>query len=219
MSRPGVDARFDLPEKGHEVLGAVLGFAPGDDLAGHHIERGEEIEGAMAHVVVGPTLGFLWRGRSALHPVDKWPTDPSGRPRGCPRASLLHARSTRSYRLTRRIITSGAWATVMPSGCARTANQESPVGIRLPQHVLRGSAAYSTVSFCYDRAQVAEPVTPPRSSRSRALTSSTSRCSCSAALELGKPLQGPGFQRRRVVRNIDLAGTFDLRDSTIQSGD
>jgi hypothetical protein len=37
----GRDARVDLAEKGHEVLRAMLGFAPGDHLAGRHIECGE----------------------------------------------------------------------------------------------------------------------------------------------------------------------------------
>jgi hypothetical protein len=54
----GLDARFDLAQKGHEVLRPMLGRAPCEHLAGGHIKRGEQIHGAMAHVVVGPTLGL-----------------------------------------------------------------------------------------------------------------------------------------------------------------
>ena len=52
------DVRFDLAKKGHEVLRPMLGLASCGHLAGGHIERGEQIQGAMAHVVVRPSLGL-----------------------------------------------------------------------------------------------------------------------------------------------------------------
>jgi hypothetical protein len=37
----GLDARFDLAQKRDEVLGPMLGLAPGDLFARRHIQRGE----------------------------------------------------------------------------------------------------------------------------------------------------------------------------------
>jgi hypothetical protein len=54
----GLDGRFDLAQKGDEVLRPMLDLASGDHLAGRHVERGEQIQGAMAHVVVSPSLGL-----------------------------------------------------------------------------------------------------------------------------------------------------------------
>ena len=54
----GLDGRFDLAQKGDEILRPMLGLAAGDHLAGRDIERGEQIQGPMAHVVVGPSLGL-----------------------------------------------------------------------------------------------------------------------------------------------------------------
>ena len=53
-----LDARFDLAQKGDEVLRPMLGLTSGDHLAGRHVERREQIQGAMAHVVVSPSLGL-----------------------------------------------------------------------------------------------------------------------------------------------------------------
>ena len=54
----GRDARLDLPEERHEILGAMLLFAPRQDFAGRDVERGEQIERAIADVVVGSTFGL-----------------------------------------------------------------------------------------------------------------------------------------------------------------
>jgi len=47
----GRDARVDLAEERHEILGAMLLLAPREDFAGGHIEGRKQIERSMAHVV------------------------------------------------------------------------------------------------------------------------------------------------------------------------
>ena len=54
----GLDGRFDLAQKGDEILRPMLGLASGDHLAGRDVERGEQIQSPMAHVVVSPSLGL-----------------------------------------------------------------------------------------------------------------------------------------------------------------
>src|SRR4030095_14963966 len=53
-----LDTRFDLAQKRHEILRPMLGCAPGEHFAGRHIECGEQIQGAMTHVVVGRRSGW-----------------------------------------------------------------------------------------------------------------------------------------------------------------
>jgi hypothetical protein len=52
----GVNAGLNLAQEGDEVLRTVLRFASRDDLAGSHVEGGEEIERAVADVVVRASL-------------------------------------------------------------------------------------------------------------------------------------------------------------------
>src|SRR6267154_4031416 len=54
----GGDARLDLPEERHEILGAMLLFAPRQDFTGRDVERGEQVERAIPDVVMGPPFGL-----------------------------------------------------------------------------------------------------------------------------------------------------------------
>ena len=54
----GLDARVDLAQEGDEILGAMPSLAPREDFARRDVQRGEEIERAMAEVVVGPPFGL-----------------------------------------------------------------------------------------------------------------------------------------------------------------
>ena len=47
------DARLDLTEERHEILGAMLLFAPRQDFAGRDVERSKQIERAIPDVGVG----------------------------------------------------------------------------------------------------------------------------------------------------------------------
>lgn len=53
----GGRAILDLLEEGEELLVGVAGMATAPNLAGGHIERGEERDGAMPEVIVGVALG------------------------------------------------------------------------------------------------------------------------------------------------------------------
>ena len=53
-----LDRRFDLAQKGDEILRPMLGLAAGDHLASRDIERGEQIQGPVPDVVVGSSLGL-----------------------------------------------------------------------------------------------------------------------------------------------------------------
>ena len=41
----GLNGRFDLAQKGHEILRPMLGLASGDHFAGRDVECGEQIQG------------------------------------------------------------------------------------------------------------------------------------------------------------------------------
>jgi hypothetical protein len=51
------DARLHLAQKGHKVLRAMLGRAPGQDLARGDVERGKEIERGMSENCEGLRIG------------------------------------------------------------------------------------------------------------------------------------------------------------------
>src|SRR5712691_6806652 len=53
-----LDARLNLAQKGDKVLRAMLSLAPDQDLARGDVERREEIERAIADVVVRSALGL-----------------------------------------------------------------------------------------------------------------------------------------------------------------
>src|SRR3954452_1858455 len=52
----GLDARVDVAQEHHEILGAMLRGASREDLTRGDIQRGEEIERAMSEVIVGPPV-------------------------------------------------------------------------------------------------------------------------------------------------------------------
>ena len=54
----GLDALIDVAQEGHEILRAMLRLAAGEDLTRRDVQRGEEIQGAVAHVVVRPPFGL-----------------------------------------------------------------------------------------------------------------------------------------------------------------
>jgi hypothetical protein len=58
MSSVGSTVRFDLAQKGDEILRPMLRLEAGDYFAGRHIERGEQIHGPVPYVVVRPALGL-----------------------------------------------------------------------------------------------------------------------------------------------------------------
>ena len=53
-----LDARVDVAQERHEIQGAMLLFAPRQDSPSRDVQRGEEVEGAMAEVVVGAAFGL-----------------------------------------------------------------------------------------------------------------------------------------------------------------
>ncbi len=53
-----LDARVDVAEERDEILRAMLRLAAREDLARRDVQRGEEIERAVAQVVVGLPLGL-----------------------------------------------------------------------------------------------------------------------------------------------------------------
>ena len=54
---------LDQVKEAAELRGAVARGHFGDDLAGGHVERGIEVRGAVAHVVVGVALGHAGEQR------------------------------------------------------------------------------------------------------------------------------------------------------------
>src|SRR3712207_2124752 len=54
----GRDAAVDLVEEGPELLGAMPGPTLADDRAGPRVEGGEQVERAVAPVVVRPAFGL-----------------------------------------------------------------------------------------------------------------------------------------------------------------
>ena len=58
MSSAGGHARLDLAQKGDEVLRAMLRLTPRRHFAGRNVERGEQIERAVADVVMRPSFGL-----------------------------------------------------------------------------------------------------------------------------------------------------------------
>ena len=53
----GFDACFDLPEQRHEILGAMPGCTPRQDFPRRDVQRGKQIQRAVAKVIVGPPFG------------------------------------------------------------------------------------------------------------------------------------------------------------------
>ena len=62
----------DLLEERQELLGAMARQAFADDLAGRHVERGEQRGGAVALVVVGHGAGAaLLEGQAGLGAIER----------------------------------------------------------------------------------------------------------------------------------------------------